>query len=104
MNRITVNQGDSLSAKLTTAKSLYVISGICDLAGAEVKVPEGSTLVFDYGTKIKNGKLVLNNTIFEGAKHCVATEVCGVQDELDTDYFDLTLSNKTAIIEHLFNL
>ncbi len=103
MNRITVNQGDSLAAKLTTENALYVISGACDLAGAEVNVPEGSTLVFDYGTKIKNGKLVLNNTVFEGAKHCVATEVCGVQDELDTDYFDLTLDNKTAIMQSIIN-
>ena len=103
MTTISINQGDSLATKLTTANALYVISGTYDLADAEINVPRGSTLVFDNGSKIKNGKLALNNTVFEGAKHSIATEVCGVQDELDTDYFDLTLSNKTAIMQSIVN-
>ncbi len=57
MTKITINQGDSLAAKLTTAKSLYVMSGAIDLSGGTVSVPPNCTLKFEEGTIITNGTL-----------------------------------------------
>ena len=103
MNRITINQGDSLAAKLTTANTSYEMSGAIDLSGGTVTVPPCCTLQFEKGTKITNGTLVLNNTVFEGAKHSIRTIVSGTQYELDTDDFDLTGTNKAAIMQSIVN-
>lgn len=103
MNRITVNQGDSLAAKLTTANTSYEMSGAIDLSGGTVLVPPSCTLKFEEGTKITNGTLVLNNTVFEGAKHSIRTIVSGTQYELDTDDFDLTDDDKADIMQSIVN-
>lgn len=101
MNTIVVGQEDSLATKLTSTNTMYVLSGNHNLDSSKIIIPKGCVLKFDYGSKITNGTLTLNNTVLEGAKHCIATEVCGVQDELDTDFFDLTLKNKTTIMQSI---
>lgn len=93
----------TLQELLTKAHTRYAISGIQDLSGTSVKVPEGCVLVFQEGAKITNGTLVLNNTAFEGAKHCITAKVSGKQEELDTDYFDLTTNDKTNIMKSIVN-
>ena len=103
MNRITVNQGDSLAAKLTTANTSYEMSGAIDLSGGTLTVPPNCTLKFEEGTKITNGTIVLNNTVFEGAKHSIRTIVSGTQYELDTDDFDLTDDDKADIMQSIVN-
>lgn len=106
MNRILINKEtikSSIGDMLTKANTLYEFSGEIDLAGATVKIPDRCILQFDEGTKISNGTLALNRTQMSGAKHCIATVVNGEQEELDTDYFDLTLANKTSIMQSIVN-
>lgn len=104
MNIIKINQESSklsISKQLTKVDTLYELSGILNLDGETVKVPEGCVLKIEEGAKISNGMLILNNTVLEGAKHGIAVKVSGVQEELDTDYFDLTADNKTAIMQSI---
>lgn len=93
----------SLKDLLTKAHARYEVSGVYDLSGARVQVPEGCVLSFTEGAKITNGTLVLNNTRFEGGKHCIAAKVSGRQEELDTDFFDFTANDKTAIMQSIMN-
>ena len=104
MNKIRINEkstSTSNSAAFTETDTLYELSCNLDLAGATVKIPERCILKFEEGAKISNGTLALNNTLFEGTRHCILTEVSGIQKELDTDYFDLTKENKTAIMQSI---
>ena len=104
MNKIGINEkstSTSNSAAFTETDTLYELSCNLDLAGATVKIPERCILKFEEGAKISNGTLALNNTLFEGTRHCILTEVSGIQKELDTDYFDLTKENKTAIMQSI---
>lgn len=104
MNRIQIKQEDtklSIDNLFVKTNTLYELSGEIDLKEATVIVPEGCVLQFEKGTRITNGTLVLSETLLTGAKHCIATEVGGVQEELDTDYFDLTLANKTSVMQSI---
>jgi hypothetical protein len=89
----------SVPEMFTSANTIYVLSSEIDLAGNTIQIPEGCVLKFEEGTKITNGTLTLNNTMLEGAKHGIAVKVNGVQEELDTEFFDLTGDNKTAIMQ-----
>jgi hypothetical protein len=93
----------TLQELLTKAHTRYELSGTYDLSGGSVRVPENCVLAFTEGTKITNGTLVLNKTMFEGAKHCIAGKVSGLQEELDADFFDLTKDNKTLIMQSIVN-
>ena len=93
----------TLQELLTKAHTRYELSGTYDLSGGSVRVPEDCVLAFTEGTKITNGTLVLNKTMFEGAKHCIAVKVSGLQEELDADFFDLTKDNKTLIMQSIVN-
>lgn len=95
--------GPSLQELLTKAHTRYELSGVQDLSGATVKIPDDCVLAFAEGTKITNGTLVLNNTRFEGAKRCIAAKVSGKQEELDTDFFDFTTNEKTTIMKSIVN-
>lgn len=104
MNRIQIKQEDtklSIDNLFVKTNTLYELSGEIDLKEATVIVPEGCVLQFGEGARITNGTLVLSETLLTGAKHCIATEVGGVQEELDTDYFDLTLANKTSVMQSI---
>lgn len=101
MNKIEITQGSKLSTKLTSVDTLYELSGIFDLDGEVIEIPSGCVLKFTEGSKITNGTLSLNNTIFEGAKHSIAALMSGTQYELDTDDFDLTGSNKVTIMQSI---
>lgn len=101
MNKIRITQDQKLSLKLTSADTLYELSGTFDLAGEVLEIPSGCVLKFDEGTRIANGMLSLNNTVFEGAQHSIAALVNGTQEELDTDAFDLTGSDKVAIMQSI---
>lgn len=68
----------TLQELLTKAHTRYELSGTYDLSGGSVRVPEDCVLAFTEGTKITNGTLVLNKTMFEGAKHCIAVKVSGL--------------------------
>lgn len=106
MNRIQINQEkakSSIGDMLTKADTLYELSGDIDLAGTSVIIPERCVLQFAEGTKITNGKIILNNTQIRGAKHSIAVEVSGIQRELDSDDFDLTSNQKTAIMQSIVN-
>ena len=103
MKTITVDPSKDFEQQLNLANTVYKLSGSYDLGGKSVTVPSGSILKFVEGTKITNGKLVLNSTLFEGAKHCIRTTVSGTQYELDTDDFDLTEDNKVAIMKSIVN-
>ena len=106
MNRIQINKENiklSIDDTLVNADTMYVFSGEIDLAEAVVRIPEGCVLQFEEGAKITNGTLALSNTRMIGAKHCIATEVSGIQEELDSDYFDLTLTNKTSVMQSIVN-
>ena len=91
----------SVPEMFTSANTIYVLSSEIDLAGNTIQIPEGCVLKFEEGTKITNGTLTLNNTMLEGAKHGIAVKVNGVQEELDTEFFDLTGDNKTAIMQSI---
>lgn len=91
----------SVPEMFTSANTIYVLSSEIDLAGNTIQIPEGCVLKFEEGTKITNGTLTLNNSVFEGAKHGIAVKVNGVQEELDTEFFDLTGDNKTAIMQSI---
>ncbi len=104
MKKFLVNKENinlPIAEVLTLPDTLYELSGTHDLKGTTVTVPKGCVLKFEEGSKITNGILVLNNTQIEGAKHCIATTVSGVMEELDSDYFDLTMDNKTAIMQSI---
>ena len=104
MKKFLVNKENinlPIAEVLTLPDTLYELSGTHDLEGTKVAVPKGCVLKFEEGSKITNGTLVLNNTQIEGAKHCIATTVSGVMEELDSDYFDLTMDNKTAIMQSM---
>lgn len=124
MNTIVVNPGTSFASQLTTVNTIYVLSGIYNLAGGSAVVPSGSilkflessivtggmlqlssgcTLRFEEDSKITNCLLMLNNTRFEGFKHRISSSVGGTQYELDTDYFDFTGNSKTAIMQSIIN-
>lgn len=104
MKKVLVNKESinlPIAEVLTQSDTLYELSGTHDLGGTTVTVPQGCVLKFEEGSKIANGTLVLNNTQIEGAKHSIATTVSGVMEELDSDYFDLTLDNKTAVMQSI---
>lgn len=101
MNKIQITQDQKLASMLTSADTLYELSGTFDLGGEIIGIPSGSVLKFTEGCKITNGTISLNNTVFEGAKHCIAALMSGTQYELDTDDFDLTGSNKVTIMQSI---
>lgn len=103
MTTITISQGDTLAAKMVSANTLYLISGSFNLSGGSVTVPPSCILKFEEGTKISNGTLSLNSTLFEGAKHCLRVLVSGTQYELDTDDFDFTTSIRANIMRSIVN-
>lgn len=101
--RIFMKKAILSSEIIMTSDTIYVISGNNDLLGSTIKVPEGCELFFKKGAKIRNGIIELNNTRLSGEKHCIATKVSGYQDELDTDFFDLTADNKSSIMQSIVN-
>lgn len=103
MNIITVDPDQNFGNQLNATDTVYVLSGTYNLGGVTVTVPTGCIFKFVEGTKITNGILFLNNTLFEGAKHCIRALVSGNQYELDTDDFDLTKSNKANIMQSILN-
>lgn len=103
MNIITVDPDQNFGNQLNAADTVYVLSGTYNLGGVTVTVPTGCIFKFVEGTIITNGILFLNNTLFEGAKHCIRALVSGNQYELDTDDFDLTKSNKANIMQSILN-
>lgn len=125
MNTVVVNTGTAFAPQLASADTIYVLSGAYNLGGSPATVPTGSvlkflenatvtngilqfssgcTLRFEEGSKITNCLLVLNNTLFEGTKHRISTTVSGTQYELDTDYFDLTGTNKKSIMQSIIDV
>ena len=101
MATVIVYPNQNLQQQLSTTNTTYEFSGTYDLGGNSVIVPSGCILKFIGGTIITNGTLSLNSTFFEGAKHCIRTLVSGNQYELDTDVFDLTQTNKSAIMQSI---
>lgn len=101
MRKIQITQENKLSSMLISADTLYELSGTFDLAGEVIEIPSGCVLKFDEGTRIANGTLSLNNTVFEGAKHSIDALVSGNQYELDTDNFNLTGSDKVTIMQSI---
>lgn len=101
MATVIVYPNQNLQQQLSTTNTTYEFSGTYDLGGNSVIVPSGCILKFIGGTIITNGTLSLNSTFFEGAKHCIRTLVSGNQYELDNDVFDLTQTNKSAIMQSI---
>lgn len=125
MNTVVVDSSIAFAPQLASADTIYVLSGAYNLGGSPATVPTGSvlkflenatvtngilqfssgcTLRFEEGSKITNCLLVLNNTLFEGTKHRISTTVSGTQYELDTDYFDLTGTNKKSIMQSIVDV
>lgn len=98
MCRVTLRKNKPITEQLTHTNTIYEIQNEFDLQGDSLIIPQGCVLIFKKG-KIKNGTIILNETLLEGKEGLNNVRLLGTcsNSVLTSDLFNL---DKTGAIDN----
>lgn len=108
MSRVTLRKNKPIEEQITKLNTIYIIRHNFDLQGDTLIVPPGCVLKFKRG-KIKNGSIILNETLLEGKKGLNNVALMGTcsNSVLTSDLFILDNTGATdnsVDVQSMFNI